>query len=93
MVDCRDVDLRNGALLQREHVHADETALALAFQARGHGAVAFEGHDELLLQIDFDEDHVVLGREPVVGKHMTVTQLVLLARPQHLAQVFVFADG
>jgi len=58
-----------------------------------HGAVAFEGHDELLAHVDFDEDHVVFGREPIVGQHVAVAQLVLPARPQHLAQVFVLGDG
>ncbi len=66
--------------------------MALVFQAQGHGAVAFDGHNELLPQFGFDEGHVLLGREPVVGQHMAVAQLVVLAYLQHLAQLFVFGD-
>ena len=50
-------------------------------------------HDEVFLHVHFDEGHVVFGREPVVGQHVAVTQLVLPAHPQHLPQVPVLGDG
>jgi hypothetical protein len=55
--------------------------------------VAFEYHDEVLRPFDFDEGHVLFGGKPTVGQHIAVAQRVLLAHPQHLAQVFVFSDG
>lgn len=67
------------------------TALVVAF-AQGHLAVLLERHNEVFLQIKFDELHIVGRRIPEVVQHVLELHLIVNRHAQQHSVTLVFGD-
>ena len=56
-----EINVACGACFQSERLDADEGAFMLVFLAQGQSPVGFDGQHKILLTLELDVDHVVLG--------------------------------
>jgi len=60
-IQSPEINVACGACFQSERLDADEDVFMLVFLAQGQSPVGFDGQHKILLMLEFDVDHVVLG--------------------------------
>lgn len=80
-------------LLQWHCVHAHIPALPFVRLSESHFAVTLQGHDELSLQLSFDQAHILCRGIPHVREHVTELDLIVVSLPEQCLIMFVLADG
>ena len=88
-VEFLDEDLQGAVGIHGERVSAHEAPVTAVLFSERHKPVALHGHNEVLVELVFDELHVLDGGIPDVRQHPAVVQLPLAQAVEHGTQHLV----
>jgi len=91
-IDTFQIDFPTGIGLKRHLVEPYPLTVAFGLRTQGDLTIGLERHNEILVQVVLNKQHVLSGTVPHIAQHIAKRKLVALGGAEQLSIHLVFAD-